>query len=358
MVPDHLRDADRKLRELSRRVQPLGALSPTNFGSEVARLEAAWQSGREEAPRFEYASPPDLSHVPGAAEDIVRAAEEDDELGALYVDRARELLLEAELIGARATPAFVGLAKRRFEGDSAIMVAADRLAEAWASIPLEDSDAETVVRTDDEADPRSLVRRARAELGRLRLPVRVSVVASLAPLAAAGERLLQIAAARTVSLTDVERTVMHEVHGHLLPMHRAAMLGPALFEVGSARGSEGQEGYALLLEHRAGFLRGARARELAQRHFAARATHAGATFSEIVALLRGRGAPLRSSLRIAARAVRGGGLGREAGYLPAYLEVTEAVRRFARLETVLASGRLSVAAAELLERFVLISSPT
>ncbi|MBL9024673.1 MAG: DUF1704 domain-containing protein [Myxococcales bacterium] len=351
MVPPSLRDADRSLRELARRVQLLGALSPNNFGSEVARLERAWARGDAESPAFTYAPAPDLSDVPEVAARLVEQAEGNGALGRLYQERAGELALEAELIGARETPAFPALAQRRFDHDKIVMEEADRLAAEWGA-GEEETSGGPVVRTDDESDPRSLVRRARAELGRLRLPVRITVVASLAPLAAAGDRLLQIAAARDVSLTDVERTVMHEVHGHLLPMHRASVLGSALLEVGSAGGSEGQEGYALLLEHRCGFLRGARARELALRHVAARAAHRGEPFPAIVRLLLGSGASTETSIRIAARAVRGGGLGREAGYLPSYLAVSAAVSRSQKLEEVLASGRLSVTAAEVLQRFL------
>ena len=351
MIPLTLRDADRTLRELARRVQVLGALSPDNFGSEVARLERAWARGDHACPRFTYTAAPDLSDAPRIAERIAERAEGNGELGGLYQARALELALEAELITARETEAVPALARRRFSHDETVMEEADRLAGGWLVSETE-APVGPVVRSDDEGDPRSLVRRARDEIGRLRLPVRIKVVASLAPLAAAGERLLQVAAARDVSQVDVARTVMHEVHGHLLPMHRAAVLGAALLEVGSAGGSEGQEGYALLLEHRAGFLRGARARELGLRHVAARAAHRGEPFPEIVDRLLGLGASLQVALRIGARAVRGGGLGREAGYLPSYLAVRAAVAKSRRLEDVLASGRLSVPAAEIIQRFL------
>jgi hypothetical protein len=358
MIADRLRDLEVSLRALCRRVQVLGALSPVNFGSEVARLEAAWRAGREETPRFLYGPLPDLSDVARSASAIADGMSGGGEMAELYAARASEIALEAELVAARGRPEVAALATRRFAVDDALAVEADALAALLLSQNPERSSSEDVVVSDDTADPRSLVCRARAEIGRLRLPVRVAVAESLAPLAAAGDRLLQIGAGRRCTVTDVERTVLHEVRGHLLPMHRAASMEPAIFETGSARGSEGQEGYALLLESRAGYLRDGRARELALRHLAARAVHAGASFVETARLVEARGAALPQAMRIAARAHRGGGLGREAGYLPAYVALTSALARQPKLEAVVASGRFSIGAAAVLMRLgVVTSSP-
>ena len=58
------------------------------------------------------------------------------------------------------------------------------------------------------------------------------------------------------------------------------------------------------------------------------------------------------STRAALRAHRGGGLARELVYVPAWLRVRAAVARDPSLESVLASGQISVAAAETLRPFV------
>ncbi len=325
-------------------------MSPSNFATELAAVRAAWAAGARSAPSFLYGAAPYLGDVPERAMELAAEIEPDGVLGALYAARARELALEAAIIDARETERLPALAASRFSAGDPLDAEADRLARDFATAPVAEapaSDAEMVT-TDDTGDPRSLVCRARDEIGKLRLPVRVVAHASLAPLAAAGDRVLQIARKRRVRVVDVERTVMHEVHGHLLPMARAAARGEAIFEVGSARGSEGQEGYALLLEERAGFLVGARARELGLRHLAARAAHRGVGFANVVDSLCALGAPLDRALRIAARAARGGGLGREAGYLVAYLDVKRGVLADPSLEAVIASGRLSVDAARAL----------
>ncbi len=355
MLPDRLSEAERTLRVLCRRVKLLGALSPTNFGSEIARLEAARRAGHDGEPAFQYGPAPDVADIGQAARDVAAKMAGCGELAELYAERAHELEIEAEIVAARGTRRVAALAKRRFEVAGALATEADALAKQWLE-ETPDEDGSELVATDDPKDPRSLLSRAQAEVGRLRLPVRLVVTPSLAPLAAAGDRLLQIGAGRKGTVTDIERTVLHEVYGHLLPMHRAEMGAIALFETGSARGSEGQEGYALLLESRAGYLRGARARELALRHVAARMVHDGASYRDTVAALEAHDAPVAQSIRIAARAHRGGGLGREAGYIPAFVAVRAAALRDPVLEAVVGSGRFSVAAAEVLLRVGAISS--
>lgn len=356
MIPDHLQETERALRSVCRRVRLLGSLSPANFGEEVARLEGVWQSGGRDAPRFLYRPEPDLDGVVSAAREIASRMSGGGELAELYVERARELEIEAEIVAARGTTRVAAIAKRRFEVAASLAEEADALAERWlAEGEAEGADAE-LVRTDDAADPRSLLSRAQKEVGRLRLPVRLVVTPSLAPLAAAGDRLLQIGAGRRGTVTDIERTVLHEVYGHLLPMHRAERGALALFETGSARGSEGQEGYALLLESRAGYLRGTRARELALRHIAARFVHGGGTFADTVVALQGRAAPLEQAIRIAARAHRGGGLAREAGYIPAFVSARAAAAKDEAIEHALACGRFSVPAAEVLVRLGAVTS--
>ncbi|NUO50964.1 MAG: DUF1704 domain-containing protein, partial [Polyangiaceae bacterium] len=78
--------------------------------------------------------------------------------------------------------------------------------------------------------------------------------------------------------------------------------------------------------------------------------------SDTVSALEAHDAPVAQSIRIAARAHRGGGLGREAGYIPAFVALRAAVSRDAALEAAVGSGRFSVAAAEVLLRLGAISS--
>jgi hypothetical protein len=58
------------------------------------------------------------------------------------------------------------------------------------------------------------------------------------------------------------------------------------------------------------------------------------------------------ALRITARVHRGGGLGREAVYLPAFLRVEAALAARPELDRVLGSGRVAVDAADVLGPWV------
>jgi hypothetical protein len=343
------------LREAAGRVAPLGALAPTNLVTEVDRLVAAQGRGN---PAFTYGQLPRLEDVRRgmllAAEALARGGREELLLGA----RASELANECELIAARGTRELVELAARRFGRRDAFDDEADALAMRWLSEDAEPRDPpdDFEVWSDDGADPRSLLSRLRAELARRGLAVRVVVSNTLAPLAAVGGGAVQIAGGRRLRVSDVERTVLHEIEGHVVPMERARAGSRLLPAIGSARGSDEQEGLALWIEARAGHLVARRRRELAFRHVAARAVHQGEVFARNVDALRELGASIDEAVRIACRAHRGagvdgvGGLGREAAYLPAYCRVRSAVRADASLADTLQSGRLSVLAARVIQR--------
>jgi len=342
-----LAEVDRALGVAQRRVALLANLAPRNFASEVQRIRAAFERGRRARPGFVYGEPPNLEGLASDLSTVADRAQALGPLGVLYAERARELALEAEIVAARGTCLVGALASRRYDpGPHA--ADADVLANVLAISRDEHDGAPFDVVTDDADDPRSLLCRMRDEIGRRKLAVRVIVARGLAPLAAVGDSVVQIAAARRVRVRDVERTVLHEIAGHLEPASRAATLGLGLLRVGTRRGSDDQEGYALFTERGAGHLAGARARELAARHIAARAAHAGVGFEDTVTVLLDRGVATGVAVQSACRAYRGGGLGREAAYLPALLRVERAVSRDPAIASVLASGRVSVAAAPIL----------
>lgn len=363
-------DVGRMLCALSRRVRLLAAVTPVNLAVELARLSATWGAGRHEPARFVYAPPGDMGRLRRALDEVSGSYR--GPRWALYAARADELGREAAACEAAGTDGFHERARARFPRRDAFDDDADRVAERWAedggegARQGESNGAEAPrgpareagsrpgeVPSDDEHDPRSLVCAMRLAVGERRLAVRVEVVQRMAALAATGEGVIYVAAGRRLTAQDVARTVLHEVEGHALPSLRAKRAAVPLFELGTAFGSDDQEGRALLIEERAGLLSAGRRRELSWRHLAARATAAGATFTEVARLLLGRGAPLESTLRIAARVLRGGGadgggLGREVAYLPALLRVRAALEEASGLEEILASGRVSVEAARIL----------
>jgi hypothetical protein len=346
--------ATRALAHAARVIRPIAAVTPLELAAELARVAPGWDAGRPEAPRFGYAPPQDHAELEGVLGRLAEALDPEGALGALYAARARELAVEAAMCAVAGSAALWAAARRRYapRGDG-FDAEADALAAVWlaelAEARVED---DALVRSDDESDPRSLVVRMREEAGARRLALRVVVLRDLASLAATGEGLVQIAAGRVLSPRDVERTVLHEIEGHALPRARASGARLGLFGVGSARGSDDQEGSALHLERAGGFLDRARRRELALRHEAARSVERGADFVETGRALLARGAPVADVLRIASRVHRGGGLAREAVYLPALLRVEAALAREPELDAVLSIGRVSVDVAPALREWL------
>lgn len=356
-LPAWTRDADRVLVAAMREVRLLAAATPVR-GTARAEIVAAFEAGRPRLPAWTYAR-----HEPARAlalatvlESLAEALEgrEETALGHVYAARARELALESTLASEVGTERFGTRARLRFPADD-VAGHASNLARAWAS---DAEPAPTPETTTDAEEPGSMVVRMREEIGRHKVAFRVSVADGLAPLAATGDHTVWVTAGRRVARVDVERTVVHEIEGHVLPRARASAMPLGIFAIGTARGTDDQEGLALLFEERSGFLRGARRRELALRHRAVEAMDAGGTFVDVVKTLIERdGAAIRVAVAAAERAFRGSdgirpGLGRERVYLSAYTRVREHVRSKPDDEKVMTSGQVALDAIASLRHFV------
>ncbi len=339
-------DVDRGLAQAMRE-SPLLSVATPKGGVPRAELVRAAERGTLPFPGWTY-EPHDRARARAVAdvlEGLAREVErrEPAALARAYAARARELALEALLTCEVGQDDFAHLARQRFPPERV----ATTLAEGWVREPNLPED-EALDATTDGPEAWSLLSRLREEVGRRRLAFRVVVSDTLAPLAATGERTIWVAAKRTIGRIAVERTVLHEIEGHALPRHRAALLELGLFALGTARGVDEQEGYALFLEERHGFLRGARRRELAFRHRAVEAMDAGADFVEVVRTLMNRdAAPAARAVAAAERAFRGSagerpGLGRERVYLASYLRVTARLRAQPEDEAIASSGQVAV----------------
>jgi hypothetical protein len=364
--PSWVSMADRALAAAARQIKLIRAVTPINADGELALLERAFRRGTPRLPRWRY-DPPDLpADLLRALDGLAAFLEKEPPFGPIYAARARELRLEAELVAATGTRRLTAIARERFIGTRSeerdAAREADELARAWTAGAVGDARraragptrSVQLVRSCDANDPRSLVSRLSREVGRKKLPLRVSVQAGMASLAATGDGVILVAANKLLRRRDVDRTVLHEIEGHALPRARAARAPLALFAVGTARGIDDQEGRAIALEEEAGFLDDARKFELGCRHLGACATLDGAGFVDVVALLKGLGASIESALRIAARVQRGshgdGGLGREVVYLPARCKLQRLARspEGLKIEEVMRGGRIAADVALLL----------
>ncbi len=334
----------------------LAVLTPLDARRERERLVGDLRAGRQATPRWTYARADhdDLRRALDSAERVL-ASERAIGVAALYLSRVRELILEAAVCAAAGTADLARLAARRFAAaNDADTRAASALCALWltetASVcggPAQMSDAAT---------PDSLLSLMRAAVGKAGLPFQVVQAPSLASLAATGERAIYVATGRLVTQRDAERTVLHEIEGHAWPRARALQARSLLFRVGTARGSDDQEGRALLLEERAGWLGANRRRQLAARHRAVEAMQDGGSFADVAfTLARVHGFDEAEAVLAAERAFRGSdgsrpGLGRERVYLESLVRVRAHLARHPDDERVLSSGQVAVDSVRQLRR--------
>jgi hypothetical protein len=372
-LPPWLVRAERLLLEAVRSVRLLGSVVPRNAPQERARIVSALENGQAVNPRWTYARTDHTLLRKALASAAQRLGAENHPVAQLYAARTRELEVEAALASEAGTAVLGALARARFRSLSpqsageATILARKWIAEgheALAAAAAAGGADEEELLPSDAPVPGSLFTRMREEVGRLGLPFAVVVQPSLSALAATGERHILIAAGRMTRKEDVERTVMHEVEAHAIPRTRAAQARLAIFQIGTARGIDDQEGLALVLEERGNYLSPRRKRELAARHLAVEAMDGGATFADALgALVKEHGMPVNEAVLVAERAFRGGdgtspGLGRERIYLEAFLRVGEHLAKKPTDEGVLTSGQVSLDAIPVLGPLIRKGRPT
>lgn len=347
---------DPALRTAWRSTSLLAAVTPANAAAERERLTECLARGDAPVPAWTYRRT-DVTEVRRELARIAARLDEDaTPIAALYAARARELDVEAALAGAAGRPAFSALAAVRFAPfDERTAARARAVAEDWAA--SRDAEEPAGAIESDGDDPRSLLSLMRAEVGRLRLPFRVAAHDELSSLAATGEGTIFVAVGRRVSEEAARRTVLHEVHAHAVPRARARAASLSIFAIGTARGVDEQEGLALALEERHGFLTPSRKRELAARHAAVSAMRAGAAFPDVArALVRDHGRTAAEAILVAERAFRGAdgcapGLGREIVYLESFVRVSARLAERPGDEVRLASGQIALDALDVLRAF-------
>ena len=343
------RSLDRVLGHAERTVALLDRCRPLNAKSEAERLLGEWRAGRVARPAWVYALPGSLADVRTALDTIAERGVSAGAWGKLYAERAQELSLEAAAVEALGEPGFRSAAARRFPiesgGDGSD---ADALAESWSTERCSADPSEPRSQSDDDRDPESLISALRRAVGERRLPFRVVPHPELPSAAATGDGILLVRTGVWHTRSEVRRIVIHEIEAHAMPRSQARSERLGLFRVGTAGGSDDEEGRAVLLEERAGCLDARRRAQLGRRHLAALAVRSGADWVETVRALEAVGAPLADALDLAARAHRGGGLGREIVYLTALCRVRRALAADPEIESWMERGRISVAAAPIL----------
>jgi hypothetical protein len=181
---------------------------------------------------------------------------------------------------------------------------------------------------------------------RVGLEVAVKVDPRLVANAATGERTVFVAD-RLFRPTEARRLAVHEVLGHLVVAANARAQPMKLLEVGTAGSFVDQEGVALWLEEASGLMEPQRRRTIGARYLAASWMHDGASFGEVAARLwRDEAFDEESSIAVAERTFRGGGVARDTAYLLGWLRVKAAIEGGSATLDELRSGRVSVEALE------------
>jgi hypothetical protein len=337
-----LQNAQRLLLRAEAEIRLIDRAQPLNAVAEREALIAAWGAGKPRSPRFEYRPRAELSSLRAELAAAIATLGAFGALGALYAGRAQELDAEAAAAEHVGTEGFAEHAARRYPlQDSPDAWVANELAKRW--IGSSDHRSATLHRSDDRADPRSLF--CTLERATEGLPVRVEIRPNQAAAATVGEGFIGVRPGLWHTGREVLRIVLHEVDGHARPRVMAQREAIGLFRTGSAGSGDDEEGRALLLERRANVLDGARRRELARRHLAAKNVRLGASFVGTVSELLSLSQDITSAVEAACRAYRGGGLGRESVYLVALSRVTRAFEAEPELEAWFERGRVSVEAA-------------
>ena len=338
-----LEPIERAVCELEHKIRLLDRVLPTNAAAERSRLLRTLVSGRVAAPAFTYAPTPETPVWQRQLGELSARLESIDHPAARwFAARVEELLVEAELLLARGTPQFQRLACQRYVISDKELEDSEVLAHEWLREPPSQLPADPIV-SDDRRDPRSLWCVLERRIQQSGFPIRLVVSAELSSAAAAGDGFVAMRSNARYSAEAAERIAQHELLAHVFPRFHARQQRIGLLRVGVRGSGEEEEGRALLIEQRGGYLDNARRRELALRHLAASAVRSGADFEQLVRLLEAHGSSLEAACDTAFRALRGGGLAREIAYIPAFLRVSEAFSAAPELERWFERGRATLA---------------
>ncbi|HEV8551682.1 MAG TPA: tyrosine/phenylalanine carboxypeptidase domain-containing protein [Polyangiaceae bacterium] len=336
-----LEEAARALGRAEQQVRLVGRAAPRHVAAEIARLAQDFSRGRRVALGPLAHRPEKLGDTRRALARVVELTEPLDLFGRLHAARAAELELEARMAETLGTRALAPLAAERFRTpNGATARACDTfVAESLAAPrPL----GEAVHLSDDATDPRSLISRLALRARELGIPLRLDVRSDLVATAATGHGVVRLRPGVPLTAAAAERIALHELLAHALPRARAKHAPWALLTVGTRGAADDEEGRAILVEERSRLLDAERRRSLALRHLAAMGVRHGAEPFDTMTRLRELDVPLAEASELVLRVHRGGGLGRELVYLPAYVTVRSAFAEEPGLERWLERGRLDL----------------
>ena len=347
-LPRVQRELDARLRRIADVARMLPALTARHGRAERQRLVQALDAGERLEPKL-VAEPQRVPRSVWRDLDEARILAAQSLASDVHLARLDELELELTLMEVLGDPRRVRPMAVRLWGTGEQEVTYEGAVASLASV------AHTILATVQGApEPATLPAQSRtgasaagvmlAIAERAGLRIEVKVEPRLVANAAAGERTLFLAD-RSFGEREVRRLAAHEIFGHLVAAANGRAQPIALPTVGTAGAFADQEGLALALEERSGFMDAHRIRTLAARVLVTDRMHAGAGFEPTVRMLVDEhGFTPTAAIALGERAWRGGGVARDCAYLSGWLRVREALRSEAATVDELRLGRVSLAA--------------
>lgn len=287
-------------------------LALTPLGTDVLWDEFV-ASGHARVSPLRYAEPPlDLEAMRHRLLELPVERIESPLLAGVLGEKQRELDRMIELVRLRGTDGFVAASIDLFGGVEAglLALARDILADVGTSEPLEADTGvdEVVAAVEDEV---AWYQRQVPDFS-----LDITVDADIGSLMMVSHGRLYLEARLRLPRARLQPLVQHEIGTHVLTRYNGLRQPMRQLAVGLARYDPLQEGLGVLAEYLAGYLPGERLRVLAARVIAADMALHGSDIPAIFACLHeGHGFATEEAFDIAVRALRGGGLTKDAVYL-------------------------------------------
>ena len=322
-LPPAAARVDAVLARLDAQLDWLLALTPVDGDALWAGFEA---SGHAKVAPLRYI---DLSLDLHQAREQLRALPLDEVeresplLSALLAEKQRELERMVELVRLRDTDGFVNASIDLF-GDveaSLLELARTILSQVGTSDPMEADTGIDEVMTAIEAELAWYRERAPG--------FRIDVVADpdLTSLMMVSHGTFYVDANIRLPRARLQPLVQHEIGTHVVTRHNGRNQSLRQLEVGLAHYDPLQEGLGVLAEYLAGYLPGERLRVLAARVVAAdMAVHGNGIPAIFAVLHHEHGLPTDDAFDVALRALRGGGLTKDAVYLRGLRDLVDYLR--------------------------------
>ena len=320
-LPPVAAQVDAGLARLDAELDWLLALTPLG-------TDALWQdfdaSGRTQVAPLRYAEPAlDLEALRARLRALPVERVESPLLAGLLGEKQRELDRMIELVRLRGTDGFVGASIELFGDVEAglIELAQDILADVGSGEPLEaDTGVDAVVAAVEDE-----VAWYRAQADDFELEVVVN--ADIGSLMMVSHGVLYLDARLRLPRARLQPLLQHEIGTHVLTRYNGLRQPLRQLSVGLAHYDPLQEGLGVLAEYLSGSLPGERLRVLAARVVAADLAIHGEEIPGIFACLHeDHGLPTDAAFDIAVRALRGGGLTKDAVYLRGLVELLADLR--------------------------------